>query len=102
MQIRKTSLGLLLVTMFVGGFASGHARDNDAMAQMPPAPSGTAPPPVASAIVVPKGGLAFRATDGTLIATLSRDARGGFLQVVNGDGVSTTRVPEDYRPGPGF
>jgi hypothetical protein len=85
---------ILLLAVFGVGVATGHGLPREASAQ-------TAHAPVAI-LDVPASGLMFRAPDGTLIALLSHDARGGFLQVVNGDGRSTTRIPEDYRPGPGF
>jgi len=56
----------------------------------------------ASTIYVPSDGLEFRTGDGKLIATLGRDAFGGFLRVTNGDGISTTRIPVADRLAPGF
>jgi hypothetical protein len=92
-SIRPYTRSVLWLAVFVAGQLSGRLLPHEASAQTSQMPA---------TIYVPSGGLMFRAPDGTLIAMLSRDGRGGFLQVVNGDGRSTTRVPEDYRPGPGF
>jgi hypothetical protein len=83
-----------LLAVFVGGLLSGRVLTRDASAQ-----TANTPP---SIIEVPASGLMFRASDGTPIAVLARDDRGGFLEFVSADGTSTTRIPEDYRPGPGF
>jgi hypothetical protein len=72
-----------------------------------------------STIVVPEGGLYFRAPDGTLVARLSRDAHGGSFELFDGRaGMATkelrpnpyldeadpwnTGKPVGERPGPGF
>jgi hypothetical protein len=54
-----------------------------------------------SSIVVPEGGLVFRATDGTPIARLSRDAHGGTFELFDerGDG-RRGRVSGELRPNP--
>jgi len=91
--IPSSTRAALLCAVFVAGLLAGHALTRDASAETPHA---------TSSILVPATGLTFRAPDGTLIATLSRDARGAFFEFSNGDGKSTTRIPEDYRPGPGF
>ena len=50
----------------------------------------------ASTIVVPEGGLYFRAPDGTLVARLSRDAHGGSFELFDGKSLATTEL----RPNP--
>jgi hypothetical protein len=63
---------LTLVLVFGAGLVTSRALEKDAQAERPP---------VASAVFVPNGGLAFRTLDGRVIAKLAYDAKGGFLEL---------------------
>jgi hypothetical protein len=64
--------GVALAAAFGAGVLTSHALEKDAQAERPP---------MASAVFVPNGGLAFRTLDGRVIAKLAYDAKGGFLEL---------------------
>jgi hypothetical protein len=77
---RRTVVSLLTVTAaFVAGMAFDAVGHREAHAQAL----------ATSTILVPEGGLIFRATDGTTLARLSRDAHGASFEVFEDQAGST-------------
>jgi hypothetical protein len=72
-----------LFASFFAGLAADRLGGRDAHAQ----------PAAAATIYVPPGGVVFRATDGKPIARISRDARGGALELYDDDQRVTFRAP---------
>jgi hypothetical protein len=100
---------LVVAAAFLGGIAFDELGHREARAQSL----------TTSTIVVPEGGLYFRAPDGTVVARLSRDAHGGSFELFDDrPGVRPKELranpyvdevdpwsktaPVAKRPGPGF
>ncbi len=106
----RVAASVLVVTAaFLGGIAFDELGHHEARAQSM----------TTSNIVVPEGGLYFRAPDGTVVARLSRGARGGSFELFDGrSGAATKELRANpyldevdpwstgkavgERPGPGF
>jgi len=89
---RRTLVSMLTLTAaFVAGVAFDAIGHREARAQSL----------ATSTILVPEGGLVFRATDGTALARLSRDANGATFELFDDHAASkqVRRAPE-LRPNP--
>jgi len=80
---RRWAAALALTAAFVAGMTADHLSQREAHAQS----SSTA------TLVVPPGGLVFRAPDGTALARLSRDARGGTFELFDNREEVSMRAP---------
>ena len=80
---------LTVTTAFVAGMAFDAVGHREARAQSL----------TTSTIYVPNGGLVFRATDGTPIARLSRDAHGASFELYD-DHAGTVRAAPGLRSSP--
>ncbi len=100
---------LVAATAFLGGIAFDELGHHEACAQSL----------TTSTIIVPEGGLYFRAPDGTVVARLSRDSHGGSFELFDDRSSTASKElrPNPYveyadpwskakplgeRPGPGF
>jgi hypothetical protein len=83
MPSRRWITALAIAGAFVAGAGISQLTQREAHAQS----STTA------TLYVPSGGLVFRATDGTALARLSRDAHGGTFELFDDRHEVSTRVP---------
>jgi hypothetical protein len=90
---RRWTTALAIAAAFVTGLGVNQFAQREAQAQSISTAS----------VYVPAGGLVFRATDGTAIARLSRDAHGGTFELFDDRHEVSVRVPRavsDPAPNP--
>jgi hypothetical protein len=109
LSTRVVASALVVAAAFFGGIVFDELGHREARAQSL----------TTSTVIVPEGGLYFRAPDGTVVARLSRDAHGGSFELFDGRSSSASKElranpyvddadpwskprPVGERPGPGF
>jgi hypothetical protein len=92
MSSRRWITALAVAAAFVAGIGADQLGQREAHAQ-----SGST-----ATLYVPSGGLVFRATDGTVLARLSRDGRGGTFELYDDRHEVSMRVPKlgELAPSP--
>jgi hypothetical protein len=81
---------LAVAAAFVAGLGAGHVAEREALAQSLDT----------ATIYVPPGGLLFRASDGTVLARLGRDAHGGTFELLDGRRGVPAQVARSAPDGP--
>ena len=81
---------LAVAAAFVAGLGADHVTEREARAQSVDT----------ATIYVPSGGLIFRASDGTVLARLGRDAHGGTFELLDGRRGVPAQVARPASDGP--
>jgi len=90
MRPRLAIATVALVATFFGGALTSHLIEGQAQAKAAAQPA---------SVFVPPEGLAFRTLDGRIIARVSYDARGGFIEVYDNNERPTGTLRSGFMHG---